>query len=233
MKTFASSITYFPSEGRAHLQECLRLAFDSAKQHELSHLVIFTALGEGIKLALDLKASDPSLSEISVVGVTFPCGKAFTDGDRKPMVVQIDPSDRRRFKEAGVPIVTANMPLDPIQAKFRSHGILGQDSGLIANALSILGGGMALCVQAVLMACDAGEIGIGEHVVAMSADTAIIARATPTAQLLTEFIVREIICKPVFLTVGKNEEVTKDESIDQPELPMTIDAASFSARSKS
>jgi hypothetical protein len=225
MNSFTSAITYFPSEGRSHLDECLRLAFASARKHDLKKLVIFTARGEGLKLALNLQGADESLRDISLVGVTFPCGKSFTDSDRSPLAVEIDAVDRKYFREKGVAIVTANMPLDPIRAKFKEHGVLGQDSGLIANALGVFGGGMTLCVQAILMACDAGEIEIGEHVVAMSADTAIVARAAPTAQLLTELIVREIICKPVFLTIGKGEEVTKDEDTPK-QLPITLEGDS-------
>jgi hypothetical protein len=223
MNSFTSAITYFPSEGRSHLDECLRLAFASARKHDLKKLVIFTARGEGLKLALNLQGEDESIGDISLVGVTFPCGKSFTDADRNPLAVEIDAVDRKYFREKGVALVTANMPLDPIRAKFKEHGVLGQDSGLIANALGIFGGGLTLCVQAILMACDAGEIEIGEHVVAMSADTAIVARAAPTAQLLTELIVREIICKPVFLTIGKGEEVTKDTP---KQLPITLEGDS-------
>ena len=65
---------------------------------------------------------------------------------------------------------------------------------------------MGLCVQAVLMACDAGAIPIGEHVIACTSDTAILARATCTTKLLRDFIVREILCKPAVFDIGKKEK---------------------------
>jgi hypothetical protein len=81
-------------------------------------------------------------------------------------------------------------------------------------------------VQAALMACDAGEVELGEHVIALTSDTAILVRTSPTERLLTDFIVREVLCKPMRLTVVKSEEkvgaakgsVTIDAIPDAPQL---------------
>ena len=104
-----------------------------------------------------------------------------------------------------VPVVRAHLPFDPIRSQHQGHGILGQDFSLIGNALRIFCGSMSLCVQAVLMASDAGHVDIGEHVLAMTSDTSILVRAAGTSRFLTDLIVREIICKPVLLTIGKSE----------------------------
>jgi hypothetical protein len=98
------------------------------------------------------------------------------------------------------------MPFDPIRTQFSGHGVLGQDFSLIGNALRIFCGSMSLCVQAVLMASDAGHVALGEHVIAMTSDTSILVRAAGTSRFLTDLIVREIICKPVLLTIGKSEK---------------------------
>jgi hypothetical protein len=60
------------------------------------------------------------------------------------------------------------------------------------------------------MASDAGHVMLGEHVLAMTSDTSILVRAAGTSRFLTDLIVREIICKPVLLTIGKSE---KTESV--------------------
>lgn len=65
---------------------------------------------------------------------------------------------------------------------------------------------MSLCVQAALMASDAGYLELGEHAICLTSDTAILARTSPTTDFLTNFIVREILCKPMVLTVMKHEE---------------------------
>ena len=56
------------------------------------------------------------------------------------------------------------------------------------------------------MASDAGYVSFAEHVIAMTSDTSIIARAATTSRFLTDLIVREIICKPLLLTIGKGEK---------------------------
>jgi len=65
---------------------------------------------------------------------------------------------------------------------------------------------MSLCVQAVTLACDAGYLEQGEHVISMTSDTAILAMATVTRKMLSELVVREILCKPVILTIGRKEQ---------------------------
>src|SRR5258708_17133674 len=79
--------------------------------------------------------------------------------------------------------------------------MLGQDLNLVSEALGIFGGSMALCVQAITMACDAGEVEIGEHVIALTSDTAILAQASNTDRMLGELIFREILCNEAVLTL--------------------------------
>jgi hypothetical protein len=68
---------------------------------------------------------------------------------------------------------------------------------------------MSLCVQAIVLACDSGEVNIGEHVISMTSDTAILAQATSTRRMLGGLVIREILCKPVILTIGRKEEFPK------------------------
>jgi hypothetical protein len=83
--------------------------------------------------------------------------------------------------------------------------VLAQDLSLIESALNIFGGSMSLCVQAVVLACDAGTVNLGEHVIAMTSDTAILVQASTTRRMLRELIIREILCKPAILSIGRNE----------------------------
>ena len=75
---------------------------------------------------------------------------------------------------------------------------------------------MSLCVQAVVMACDAGEVARSEHVIALTSDTAILAQAAPTRYMLTEFAVREILCKPAIYTIGRKETPDPRFQLDAP-----------------
>jgi len=188
------------------MRECLKVAFQAAKQQNISKLVIFTARGEGVRIALEEFCSLDEYKSIRLVAVTFPVGKRFTNPDKTVLSVAIDEANEALFRVAGVPIIKAHMPFDPITPlSYKQGGNLGQDLSLIGEALNIFGGSMSLCVQAILMACDAGAVGIAEHVVAATSDTAILAQAACTSRLFGQLVIREILCKPAVLTVGRKE----------------------------
>jgi hypothetical protein len=193
----------------------MRIAFETAVSRSIDTIVIFTGIGEGPEIAIKEFCSLATFQDIKIIAVTFPYGQRFKDGKQ----VEISSEIRNLLEENHVPLIRAHLPFNPITAHYRNHGILGQDLTLIGNALSIFGGSMSLCVQAAVMACDAGCLEIGEHVISMTSDTAIIVRTAPTECLLTDLIVREILCKPLFLTIGKGEQTYE-------ETPTTIDASS-------
>jgi uncharacterized protein len=201
---FITSITYFLQEGRENLPECLKIAFQVAKKQHVEKIVIFTARGEGILLALNNLCGLEEYKDIKLVAVTFPQARVFT-ADGKPLEVRILDEAERAMKEHNIPLVRAHLPFDPIAPRFKDRGVLAQDLSLVESALNIFGGGMSLCVQAVILACDAGAIGLGEHVISMTADTAILVQAAPTARMLRELTIREILCKPAILSIGRNE----------------------------
>jgi len=191
-------------EGKENLARCLQATFAAALAHRVGKVVIFTSAGRGVMMALDEYRSQEKYSHIELVAVSFPSQSQFTAGD--PLEHCIPGSVLETLSERGVPVVRAHLPFDPIRTHYVGQGVLGQDFGLIGNALRIFGGSMSLCVQAVLMASDAGFVELGEHVIAMTSDTSILVRAAGTERFLTDLIVREIICKPVLLTIGKSEK---------------------------
>lgn len=77
----------------------------------------------------------------------------------------------------------------------------------INETLTLFSGGMRLCVQAIIMATESGSLEPGETVIALSADTAIVARATLKSLLFDNeegMEIYEIICKPRLLTISRN-----------------------------
>lgn len=195
------NIEYFFSEGKENLNECLRIAFETALLRDVKKLVIFTGVGLGPKIAIEKFLEQDIYKDVSIIAVTFPYGHLFSEDGR-----QISKEDRQLFNDHNIPIVRAHLPFNPIAAHHKAHGVLGQDLSLIGNALSMFCGSMSLCVQAAIMACDAGEVELGEHVIALTSDTAILVRCSPTEQLLTDFIIREVLCKPMSLTIIKKEK---------------------------
>jgi hypothetical protein len=200
--SYTSGIEYFFHEGKENLEDCLRIAFNAAVEREIRTIVIFTGEGEGPRIAIEKYLSQPSYRDIRIIAVTFPHGQRFKDGTRK----EIDSKALDLMTQNKIPLVRAHLPFVPITAHYPSHGILGQDVALIGNALSVFGGSMSLCVQAALVASDAGYLELGEHAICITSDTAILARTSPTHDFLTSFIVREILCKPMLLTIMKHEE---------------------------
>jgi len=208
-----STTEYFLQEGKSNLRACLRIAFETALSRGVDTVIMFTGVGEGPVMAIADFLSKSEYAHVRVIAVTFPYGQHFGTAD-EIKTVEIPEETRQRLEQNRIPIIRAHLPFDPIGAQYKNHGILGQDLTLIGNALSIFGGSMSLCVQAVMMACDAGLLQLGDHVVSMTSDTAVIVRAAPTERLLTDLIVREILCKPLYLTIGKAEDPFPSRVLD-------------------
>ncbi|MFP5276769.1 MAG: hypothetical protein ACLGPM_06620 [Acidobacteriota bacterium] len=204
-RSINSTTEYFFEEGKVNLRNCVGIAFQSAILRGIDTIVMFTGVGEGPSIAIEEFLGRPEYQGIKLIAVTFPYGQQFGSGNAFK-AVDIPDETRKTLEDHHIPLVRAHLPFNPITAHYRHHGILGQDLTLIGNALSIFGGSMSLCVQAAIMACDAGLLQLGDHVVSMTSDTAVIVRTAPTERLLTDFIVREVLCKPLYLTIGKSEE---------------------------
>ena len=101
-------------------------------------------------------------------------------------------------------IVQAAMPFRGFDAV-----AISSTARVIRQSLAIFGGGMNLCVQAVLMACDAGSLNTGQRCIAFSADKAIVARAAHTHSFLAKgsrFTVEHILCKPLRYQITRGDE---------------------------
>jgi uncharacterized protein len=206
--SFTASTTYFLQEGRENLEDCLKIAFQAAIAHDVRKIVIFTAYGEGVKAALDNFCSRDEYAQIQVVAVTFPAGKTFTNENNQPVAATIPDELMRRFEDCDVPLVRANLPFDAVEPSAAWRTVVGRGFNLLGETLNMFCGSMSLCVQAVSLACDAGYLELGEHVVSMTSDTAILVTATVTRKMLSEMVIREVLCKPVILTIGRKEQKT-------------------------
>jgi hypothetical protein len=204
-KHFIAPTTYFLQEGKENLDECLRVSFQAAKNQNIGTIIIFTARGDGIKKALAEYCSQPEYAHVRLVAVTFPAGKRFRGADDSFFEVRIADEDRELFDGKKIPIVSAHFPFDGLRGADERTGALARDLHLIADALNMFSGSMSLCVQSVALACDAGHVAIGDHVISMTADTSILATATTTRNMLSNLIIREVLCKPAILTIARGE----------------------------
>jgi hypothetical protein len=198
MNKLQSNTSYFLSEGKSHLQECLRASFVRAFQSGVQFIVVFTVNGEGVEFACNEFLRDPKFENQRIVAVSYPFGAV-------PSEALAIPSERLKlFQEFHIPLVRASSPIDDIPVPN------SRQSNIVRKTLEIFSGGMALCVWGILAACDAGAVPWGEHVIGCCADTSILAKATPSAQLLASFAIREIICKPLIHDLSKGEAVSQE-----------------------
>ena len=89
---------------------------------------------------------------------------------------------------------------------------------LVDRAFGVLGGGFSFCIQAVLMACDAGAVAAGERVAAMSADTSLVVLASQSESFLSSFtglLVNHIICRPMLYDISKRFHFATEHALAQ------------------
>ncbi len=202
----ALATLYVDGEGRPHLDACMAATFEHCRQYKVNAIVIYTWAGEGPVLALERFLEQPDFAHIRIVAVTPPAQKTYLADPRaeKSSIVRtgITGERRRRLTEAGVPIVSARLPFRPVAP---DEG-LTDPMQLVDRALGVLGGGLSLCVQAALMACDAGAVAHGERIAAMSADTAVVLVACQSETFLSPkrgMLVEHIICRPSLYDISK------------------------------
>lgn len=204
--TRSLATTYFEGEGRPSMEACVRLAADWCVAHGMVTLVIFTGTGEGPHYAAKELLVDKKYKHLRAVAVTPPVGRPYrqTPGDpNSPLVISgLNPAMREELVALGVGIVSAHLPFKELyDGKDRTS-----EWSRVAHSFGILGGGFALCVQAALVACDAGLVDHGERVVALTADTAVVLRASRTECFLSPLeglLAEHIICRPERYNISK------------------------------
>jgi hypothetical protein len=203
---YPSQIVYFESEGRdGNLQQVIRVIKKFLKKRDELRplkLVIFTARGEGPMIAYkELMAYSPK-----IVAVTFPLDFSIKDPESEDRYFPRIPEQVKKFfVGVGISVVSpAPLPLDSIEG-LEAHN---QETKMVKETIALFGGGFTNCVQAVLRACDAGELAQGERVIAMSGDCAAVMTASMSKKFLTPegLSIHEILCKPRNLTIARPKQ---------------------------
>lgn len=202
MKRYQPYTIYFLTEGKDSLAKCLELSFRRAKATGIKTVVIFTANGQGIELACTKYLANKEYEGVRVVGVSFPYGRVPSDA------LHISEDRLNLFERFAIPIVRSASPLDELPIPDRSS------RNLVRRTLELFSGGTPLCIQAVLIACDAGLIQPGAHVITMSADTSLIVKASVSSKFFAMFAIREFICKPLIRDVSKGETLAAELNVD-------------------
>ena len=181
------------------------MSIERAKDLNIKKLLIFTANGEGAFKARELIKDD----SISILATTFPYKKQFVqrkNGEEKIFYADTSNEDTRKLiKDKGITLIQGTMPFQEIIIP----GTRDTKLTTITRTLSLISGGIRLCIESVLMACDSGFVEQGEYVVSMSADTSLVVKACRVEWLFHPeygLEIAEIICKPNRLDITHNCE---------------------------
>lgn len=198
MKGISVKTFYFHEEGKINLPKTIALVKARVKSLGINKIVIFTGDGEGpLKAAKALAGLG-----VKIIAVSFPYKQEIEESGDKRIIPRTSlPEVQEALRKHGIQLVLAHMPLNGIILP----GIRDPLLYTMRYTLKMFSGGLRLCVEAITMATDAGALEPGEEVVAMSADTAIVATASSTQFIFhpTKGLdIREIICKPRYFTIS-------------------------------
>lgn len=205
----SATTQYLAAEGRENIDRCMDLAFAWCADHEVDTVVIFSGTGEGPRYAARNLLPRERYRDMRVVVVTPAVGRSYrqTPGDPNSPLIRagLAPEVRDELRALNVAVVSAHLPFKPYAVGFER----ATEWNRVAEAYGVLGGGFALCVQAAMLAADAGEIPHGARIVSSSADTAVeITYACRTESFLAAtdgLLVGHIICRPAKYTISKRE----------------------------
>lgn len=212
---------YLEQEGRSQMKTCIAEAFSYARENSVATIIMFTATGEGPLFAAQSYLTSPDFGHLRLVAVTPPYGKSYRSDlqdPKSPLVASgVSAPMRAALENAGVEICAGQLLFKPL----RVGNKLESEWSRVEAALSIMGGGLALCVQAIILACDSGIINPRSQVIAMTADTAIDAYTARTEDFLSDtdgLIVNHIICRPAKFTISKARH--RVYATEQPQLTL-------------
>ncbi|MEN3038899.1 MAG: hypothetical protein ABDI07_07085 [Candidatus Kryptonium sp.] len=179
---------YFDKPGPINTDTCLKVVTAAVRERALKHIVLASTYGEtALKFAQALKGDD-----LNLVVVTH------NVGFREPGTLEMTEDTKRKLISLGAKVYTGTMVFRNIGASIKAQFHYSEEA-LIAQTLRIFGQGLKVCIEIVLMSCDAGLIP-PEDVLAVAgtargADTVAIIKAVPS-NLFFNLKVREILAKP-------------------------------------
>ncbi|MDH5362211.1 MAG: hypothetical protein OEY99_04195 [Aigarchaeota archaeon] len=182
--------TYFVKSGALNTEKTLKIAKERAKQLGIKHIVVAsTHGGTTLKAAKVFKEMKVNLVAVTISGAFGKEGWAMT---RK---------ERRQLEAHGIKVLTCSHALgDGVAASIaEKHGGRSMEQ-VVAETLYRFSQGMKVCVEIVLMAADAGLIGVDREVISIAgtsegADTAIVVKPTYPRRF-HELEIREVLAKP-------------------------------------
>ena len=186
-------IYYFDKPGEANTTDAARFAIERAKELGIGTIVVASTSGKTALVFFDAMIG----SGLRLVIVTHVIG--FT----KPGEWEFSKEIADQLQKQGVRIVTSTHALSGLERALSRSPKVGGGSRTeaIAEALRrVVAVGLKVAVECVMMAADAGAIGINEEVISVGgtytgSDTVCVIRPAHTANFF-DLQVREIVAMP-------------------------------------
>lgn len=185
-----SKTIYFGKGGAANSEKTLEIAAERAKQLGIKDVVVASTHGgtalNAAKVFKNMK--------VNLVAVTL------SEGFSKEGWTMTS-EERRKLEAEGIRILTCSHALgDGVAASLAGeHGAVSTEQ-IVAQTLYRFSQGMKVCVEVVLMAADAGLIGVDREVISIAGtgegcDTAIVVKPAYPRNF-KELEIREVLAKP-------------------------------------
>jgi len=190
VRMMMKNITYFEKTGLDNTEETIKLAYERAVELGIRDIVVASTHG-GTALKAIQTFSDPKFNIVSV---------SICEG-YKSEGWAMSKEEREKLQVKGVKVLTSVHALgDDVSSAFTEKFGGKSFNEVVAQTLYRFCQGMKVCVEVVLMATDAGLIGVDEEVIAIAgtgegADTAIVVQPTYPRRFL-DLMIKEIIVKP-------------------------------------
>jgi uncharacterized protein len=216
-------IDYFDRPGPANTRDTLESCGRRAAELGLGSVVIASLRGESARLALEVLGG----TGLELVAVTIPPGAFWTVGSLQNEIwndipelrtqkesweneglervrMDMDEETEAELTTAGVKVVRGTIPFYGIGTSLTARFGGMNFEQYFTEALRLLSGGTIVCVEAVLMAADAGAVSTEDEVVAaagtsMGLDTALVVRPSTSLTFLepgSGLEIREIVAMP-------------------------------------
>jgi hypothetical protein len=182
----------FEKAGKENTDATMALAKENAELLGISSIVIASTWGGNARAAL--KVFDPKKNNLVVVTHNA----HFAPGTTQ----EFDEKLRKEIIEKGGKVITGTLAFSGVQSALNKQYAIQDFSGLYARLLrDNFSDGVKVCIECVLMACDAGAIQPEEQVLAVAgsgsgADTLCLIKAQ-TSRMFGKLRVNAILAKPL------------------------------------
>ncbi len=181
---------YFNRPGPDNTQECISVVMDQISAFSYKHLVVASTSGDtGMAFAERLEGSDTHL-----VVVTH------SHGFREPNSIELSPDKRALIESKGASVYTGTMITHSLETSLAMKFGGVYPTLLVAQSLRIMGEGVKVCCEMVMMTADAGLIPEGEEILTVAgtgrgADTVTVIKSAASKRFL-DLRILEIPAKP-------------------------------------